>query len=197
MKIVLFFTVLFFISFVSAACEPGQIDINIASLGKLDEITGIGPAYAQRIIDARPFDSVDDLIDINGIGPVTLDKIKDQNLACVSGEIADSEGDNEKDDEENDEEQEDNEGGVLPEFDKISETSEENSEGNKETKKESSNSITIQTISLNSESKDIKKDESSESLNSNALWGLIGFSVLLGCLYLLKFAKTRKNEFME
>ena len=195
MKIVLFFMVLFFISFVNAACSQGQIDINIASVQKLDELSGIGPAYAQRIIDARPFDSVDDLIDVNGIGPVTLDKIKDQNLACVSGEMADSE--EESNNEENGEEQEDSEGGGLSEFEETSEVFEENFENKEETKKESSNSITIQTISLNSESKDIKKDESSESLNSNALWGLIGFSVLLGCLYLLKFAKTRKNEFME
>ena len=60
-----------------------QVDINSATLSQLDEITGIGPTYAQRIIDARPFSSVDDLIKVKGIGEKTLQKIKDQGLAYV------------------------------------------------------------------------------------------------------------------
>ncbi|MCX6718208.1 MAG: lamin tail domain-containing protein [Candidatus Staskawiczbacteria bacterium] len=61
-----------------------QIDINSATLPQLDELTGIGPAYAQRIIDDRPYSSVDDLLRVKGIGTATLQKIKDQGLACVN-----------------------------------------------------------------------------------------------------------------
>ena len=60
-----------------------KVEINTASLQQLDEITGIGPVLAQRIIDARPFSSVDDLIKVKGIGEKTLQKIKDQGLAYI------------------------------------------------------------------------------------------------------------------
>ena len=61
-----------------------NIDINTATAEQLDEIAGIGPKYAQAIIDARPFSSIDDLIRVKGIGEKTLQKIKDQGLACVN-----------------------------------------------------------------------------------------------------------------
>jgi competence ComEA-like helix-hairpin-helix protein len=60
-----------------------MVDINTASLAQLDTLTGIGPAKAQAIINARPFSSVNDLLRVSGIGEKTLQKIKDQGLACV------------------------------------------------------------------------------------------------------------------
>ena len=63
------------------------MEINTASLEQLDEITGVGPVIAQRIIEARPFFSVDDLIRVKGIGEKTLQKIKDQGLAYVEGQV--------------------------------------------------------------------------------------------------------------
>ena len=60
-----------------------SIDINTAPLEELEKIIGIGPMLTQRIIEARPFDSLDDLIKVKGIGKITLQKIKDQGLAWV------------------------------------------------------------------------------------------------------------------
>lgn len=61
----------------------GSININTAPKEDLDKIIGIGPVTAQKIIDARPFYSLDDLLKVNGIGETTLRKIKEQNCAYV------------------------------------------------------------------------------------------------------------------
>ncbi|ANU14940.1 Late competence protein ComEC, DNA transport [Planococcus halocryophilus Or1] len=61
------------------------IDINIASSAELQEISGIGETYAKAIIDKRPFENIEQLIDIKGIGQGTLDAIQEQGLACIGG----------------------------------------------------------------------------------------------------------------
>lgn len=66
--------------------ENRCIDLNIASSAELQEITGIGEAYAQAIIEQRPFESVEELLDIKGIGQGTLDAIQEQGLACIGGQ---------------------------------------------------------------------------------------------------------------
>jgi competence protein ComEA len=56
-----------------------RININNASQPQLETIPGIGPVLAGRIIqfrETRQFDSVDELLQIKGIGPVTLEKIR-------------------------------------------------------------------------------------------------------------------------
>ena len=63
-----------------------QVEINTASPEQLEEIIGIGPALAQRIIDARPFTSIDDLLAVKGIGEKTLQKIKNQGIAYVANQ---------------------------------------------------------------------------------------------------------------
>lgn len=60
------------------AVEP--IDINSADATQLEKINGIGPAKAQAIVDYRakhgPFQQVDDLEKVAGIGPKMLEKIR-------------------------------------------------------------------------------------------------------------------------
>jgi competence protein ComEA len=60
------------------ADSQGKINLNTASPDQLDSLPGIGPAYAQRIIDARPFTSLEQIKNIPGIGETTFEKIKDQ-----------------------------------------------------------------------------------------------------------------------
>lgn len=53
------------------------IDVNRAAREELELIPGIGPVLAERIIAARPFESVDQLLAVRGIGPATLQKLRD------------------------------------------------------------------------------------------------------------------------
>lgn len=59
--------------------QPGEtVPINEASSAELQQIPGIGPVLASRIIAERekqPFSSVNDVLRVNGIGQKTLDKI--------------------------------------------------------------------------------------------------------------------------
>ncbi|MGX7243674.1 helix-hairpin-helix domain-containing protein [Enterococcus quebecensis] len=63
------------------AKASGGININEANYEELQKIKGIGKVIAQRIIEERPYDSLDDLIRVKGIGKVTLEEIKNQGLA--------------------------------------------------------------------------------------------------------------------
>ena len=66
----------------SPSPDDGRVNLNTAGVAQLDAVKGIGPAIAQRIVDHRnrngPFSSVDDLLDVPGIGPKTLTKMRDQ-----------------------------------------------------------------------------------------------------------------------
>jgi competence protein ComEA len=56
------------------------ININTASQAELESLPGIGPALAQAIIEYRqahgPFKTIEEIIDVSGIGPKTFEKIK-------------------------------------------------------------------------------------------------------------------------
>ncbi len=51
------------------------IDVNTAEQSELEKIPGIGPVTAGRIIDGRPYASIDDLKKVPGIGAKTLERI--------------------------------------------------------------------------------------------------------------------------
>lgn len=59
----------------------GTIDLNTADAQALETLRGIGPVTAQAILDHREavgrFDSVDELLDVTGIGDATLAAIRD------------------------------------------------------------------------------------------------------------------------
>lgn len=65
------------------AIAEDKINVNTASADALAEIlTGIGPKKAEAIVAYReangPFKSVDDLLQVKGIGPSTLEKNRDR-----------------------------------------------------------------------------------------------------------------------
>jgi len=57
------------------------LDLNAATAQQLaDQLPGIGPAKAKRIVDWRkvngPFPTIDRLLDVRGIGPKTLQRLR-------------------------------------------------------------------------------------------------------------------------
>ena len=65
-----------------AADEADQLVLRARVGGHLDlqqlrHLPGLSPRLAQAIIDARPLGSVEQLRQIEGIGPRTLEKLRD------------------------------------------------------------------------------------------------------------------------
>jgi competence protein ComEA len=60
----------------------GKVNINTADATGLQQLTGVGPATAQKIIDYRTqkgtFRTIEDLKNVSGIGPKTFEKMKDR-----------------------------------------------------------------------------------------------------------------------
>lgn len=57
-----------------------RVRINSASAGELQQLPGVGPALAQRIVETRSggrFNSADDLLRVPGIGKAKLAKLRD------------------------------------------------------------------------------------------------------------------------
>jgi competence protein ComEA len=59
----------------------GKLNVNTATTEELDTLPGVGPSTAGAIIAHReqhgPFQSIDELLNVRGIGPSKLDAIRD------------------------------------------------------------------------------------------------------------------------
>lgn len=64
------------------AQDVAPINVNTADAELLAELPGIGPSRAEAIIEERetngPFESTADLERVSGIGPATVDRMRDQ-----------------------------------------------------------------------------------------------------------------------
>ena len=65
----------------SADSSVGPVSLSSATVEELDELPGVGPITAQKIVDYRtehgPFSSVDDLDSVPGIGPTRIEQLRD------------------------------------------------------------------------------------------------------------------------
>ncbi len=59
----------------------GGIDLNRSTAAELEELPGVGPVLATRIVDFReangPFTEIEDLLDVGGIGEAKLEAMRD------------------------------------------------------------------------------------------------------------------------
>jgi len=69
--------------------QNGLLDLNTATLEQLDTLPGIGPSKARAILELRQqigrFSTVEQLLDVKGIGPSTLAKFRDRLYIAQTG----------------------------------------------------------------------------------------------------------------
>ncbi|MBV1778449.1 ComEA family DNA-binding protein [Paeniglutamicibacter sp. ABSL32-1] len=62
--------------------QPGKINVNTADQGQLEELPGIGPSLAGRILEFRlangPFKNLGELDAVSGIGPALLGNLRER-----------------------------------------------------------------------------------------------------------------------
>jgi len=61
--------------------NTGLVNLNLAEAPELERLPGIGPATAKKIVEYRlqngPFVTVEDLLNVSGIGETKLDQLRD------------------------------------------------------------------------------------------------------------------------
>lgn len=66
----------------AAGTADGTVNLNSATLDELTELEGIGPKTAEKIIDYREenggFEHIEELMDVPGIGPAKFEQVKDR-----------------------------------------------------------------------------------------------------------------------
>jgi DNA uptake protein ComE-like DNA-binding protein len=65
----------------SSSAKSKLIDVNSASADELDELPGIGPVFAKKIIAGRPYRGKNELVQKKIVPPSTYEKIKDKIIA--------------------------------------------------------------------------------------------------------------------
>ncbi len=60
----------------SGTTQNGLISINFATAAQLDTLSGVGPVTAQKIIDNRPYQSLDELVTKKAISASLYEKLK-------------------------------------------------------------------------------------------------------------------------
>lgn len=185
-KGLIFIFAVLFIGQVFAVCNSGQVDINSASLSDLMTITNLGGKgiIAQKVIDDRPYSSLEELIKVSGIGNTTLSEIKAQGIACVGpGSGQENVASNSTPT-------------ASPSANNISYITKTDSPDN------GPSIIQPKIISLNAntsaaqDAKAIKSGDVIGNSGSKALYWFVAFSVVIIALLLMK-RKKYKNEFQD
>ncbi|MGM0291289.1 DNA/RNA non-specific endonuclease [Enterococcus sp. AZ029] len=83
MNILCMFTFILFLPIYTESYAETKVNINSAPVEELEKIVGVGPLLAQEIVRNRPYNTLDDLLRVKGIGPKKLEKIKEQGIAYV------------------------------------------------------------------------------------------------------------------